>query len=254
MICGGRPAGPRRLSGTDSTLWSLDRSSVAGRVAGRRTLPHSSTRKDARQPSWRASSPPGRRKPSPQLSGWPSAAVRRRSSRCTCSPHCSSSPTASRARCSRPWAPTRPTSAPRPRRRCAACPASAAPPCPAPSPSRELLRVLNAAGEQASALGDEYVSTEHLLVGLADSGGEAGTVLTSAGATRDALLAAFRTVRGTRRSPPPTPRAPSRRWRSTPSTSPSGPATARSTRSSAGTPRSAASSRCCPGAPRTTPS
>ncbi|MBB3085164.1 ATP-dependent chaperone ClpB [Geodermatophilus sabuli] len=70
---------------------------------------------------------------------------------------------------------------------------------PAPSPSRELLRVLNAAGEQASALGDEYVSTEHLLVGLASSDGEAATVLGSAGATRDALLAAFRTVRGNRK-------------------------------------------------------
>jgi ATP-dependent Clp protease ATP-binding subunit ClpB len=70
---------------------------------------------------------------------------------------------------------------------------------PAPSPSRELLRVLNAAGEQASALGDEYVSTEHLLVGLASSDGEATAVLTSAGATRDALLAAFRTVRGNRK-------------------------------------------------------
>jgi ATP-dependent Clp protease ATP-binding subunit ClpB len=70
---------------------------------------------------------------------------------------------------------------------------------PAPSPSRELLRVLNAAGEQASALGDEFVSTEHLLVGLASSGGEATAVLTSAGATRDALLAAFRTVRGNRK-------------------------------------------------------
>jgi ATP-dependent Clp protease ATP-binding subunit ClpB len=70
---------------------------------------------------------------------------------------------------------------------------------PAPSPSRELLRVLNAAGEQASALGDEFVSTEHLLVGLASSDGEATAVLTSAGATRDALLAAFRTVRGNRK-------------------------------------------------------
>ncbi len=70
---------------------------------------------------------------------------------------------------------------------------------PAPSPSRELLRVLNAAGEQASALGDEFVSTEHLLVGLAGSDGEAGAVLSSAGATREALLAAFRTVRGTRK-------------------------------------------------------
>jgi ATP-dependent Clp protease ATP-binding subunit ClpB len=69
----------------------------------------------------------------------------------------------------------------------------------APSASRELLRVVNAAGEQASALGDEYVSTEHLLVGLAGSEGEAGAVLTSAGATRDALLAAFRTVRGNRK-------------------------------------------------------
>ncbi|MGY1822456.1 ATP-dependent chaperone ClpB [Geodermatophilus sp. SYSU D00079] len=70
---------------------------------------------------------------------------------------------------------------------------------PAPSPSRELLRVLNAAGEQATALGDEYVSTEHLLVGLASSDGEAATVLSSTGATRDALLAAFRTVRGNRK-------------------------------------------------------
>jgi ATP-dependent Clp protease ATP-binding subunit ClpB len=78
---------------------------------------------------------------------------------------------------------------------------------PAPSPSREFLRVLNAAGEQAGALGDEYVSTEHLLVGLADVGGEAGSVLTSAGATRDALLAAFRTVRGSRKVTSPDPEA-----------------------------------------------
>ncbi len=75
----------------------------------------------------------------------------------------------------------------------------------APSPSRELLRVINAAGEQAGALGDEYVSTEHLLVGLAGSDGEAGAVLTSAGATRDALLAAFRTVRGNRKVTTPDP-------------------------------------------------
>jgi ATP-dependent Clp protease ATP-binding subunit ClpB len=68
----------------------------------------------------------------------------------------------------------------------------------APSPSRELLRALNAAGEQASALGDEFISTEHLLVGLATEG-EAGAVLASSGATREALLAAFRTVRGNRK-------------------------------------------------------
>ncbi|MGX5654233.1 ATP-dependent chaperone ClpB [Geodermatophilus nigrescens] len=69
----------------------------------------------------------------------------------------------------------------------------------APQFSRELIRVHNAASEQAGALGDEYVSTEHLLVGLAGSEGEAAAVLTSAGATRDTLLAAFRTVRGNRK-------------------------------------------------------
>jgi ATP-dependent Clp protease ATP-binding subunit ClpB len=76
---------------------------------------------------------------------------------------------------------------------------------PAPSPSREFLRVINAAGEQAGALGDEYVSTEHLLVGLAGSDGEAGAVLTGSGATRDALLAAFPTVRGNRKVTTPDP-------------------------------------------------
>jgi ATP-dependent Clp protease ATP-binding subunit ClpB len=75
----------------------------------------------------------------------------------------------------------------------------------APSPSRELLRAINAAGEQASALGDEYVSTEHLLVGLAGSEGEAGQVLVGSGATRDTLLAAFRTVRGNRKVTTPDP-------------------------------------------------
>src|SRR3954468_16629076 len=53
-------------------------------------------------------------------------------------------------------------------------PRGSAGPVPAPSPSRELLRVLNAAGEQAGALGDEFVSTEHLLVGLAGPRGGGG--------------------------------------------------------------------------------
>ncbi|MBN1094210.1 ATP-dependent chaperone ClpB [Blastococcus sp. TML/M2B] len=76
---------------------------------------------------------------------------------------------------------------------------------PAPAPTREFLRVMNDAGEQAGALGDEYISTEHLLVGLAGSTGEAAAVLTAAGATRDALLAAFRTVRGSRKVTTPDP-------------------------------------------------
>jgi len=69
----------------------------------------------------------------------------------------------------------------------------------APSPSRDFLRAVNAAGEQAGALGDEYVSTEHLLVGLASTDGEAGAVLTGVGASREALVAAFRSVRGNRK-------------------------------------------------------
>jgi ATP-dependent Clp protease ATP-binding subunit ClpB len=76
---------------------------------------------------------------------------------------------------------------------------------PAPAPSRDLLRAINAAGEQAGALGDEYVSTEHLLVGLATTEGEAGDVLTGSGATRETLLAAFRTVRGNRKVTTPDP-------------------------------------------------
>ena len=77
----------------------------------------------------------------------------------------------------------------------------------APAPSRDLLRVLNAAGEQATALGDEYVSTEHLLVGLASVGGVAAKVLADAGATADTLTAAFRTVRGNRKVTSPDPEA-----------------------------------------------
>ena len=66
----------------------------------------------------------------------------------------------------------------------------------APQLSRQLLAVVNAAQAQAAKLGDEYVSTEHLLVGLAEDGGDAAALLKSAGATPDALVAAFETVRG----------------------------------------------------------
>jgi ATP-dependent Clp protease ATP-binding subunit ClpB len=48
-------------------------------------------------------------------------------------------------------------------------------------------------------LGDEYVSTEHLLVGLAADGGQAATLLREAGATADALTEAFTQVRGSAR-------------------------------------------------------
>ena len=122
-----------------------------------------------------------------------------------------------------------------------------------PASAAHAYQALSAAGEAARELGDEYVSTEHLLIGLAPAAATAQTgpgsspvLLTAAGATRDgaARRAARRPWRRPR-SPAPTPRAPTRRWRSTASTSPRRPARASSTRSSAATPRSAASSRCC---------
>jgi ATP-dependent Clp protease ATP-binding subunit ClpB len=69
----------------------------------------------------------------------------------------------------------------------------------APESSRPLLAALNTAAERARRLGDEYVSTEHLLVGLATDGGQAATLLREAGAGPDALLEAFEKVRGNAR-------------------------------------------------------
>ncbi|MFC4589042.1 ATP-dependent chaperone ClpB [Sphaerisporangium corydalis] len=66
----------------------------------------------------------------------------------------------------------------------------------APSSSRQLLAALNTAAARAKQLGDEYVSTEHLLVGLATDGGSVATLLKAQGATPNALLEAFEKVRG----------------------------------------------------------
>jgi len=69
----------------------------------------------------------------------------------------------------------------------------------APETSRPLLAVINTASARAREMNDEYVSTEHLLVGLAADGGQAATLLRDAGATPDALLEAFTQVRGSAR-------------------------------------------------------
>jgi ATP-dependent Clp protease ATP-binding subunit ClpB len=66
----------------------------------------------------------------------------------------------------------------------------------APETSRQLLAVINTAASRARRLEDEYVSTEHLLVGIAADGGQAATLLRGAGATADALTEAFTAVRG----------------------------------------------------------
>jgi len=66
----------------------------------------------------------------------------------------------------------------------------------APETSRQLLTVINTAASRARRLEDEFVSTEHLLVGIASDGGQAATLLRGAGATADALTEAFTAVRG----------------------------------------------------------
>ncbi|MDQ1619907.1 MAG: ATP-dependent Clp protease ATP-binding subunit ClpB [Actinomycetota bacterium] len=68
-----------------------------------------------------------------------------------------------------------------------------------PNPSRATLAVLSAAGERARDMGDEYVATEHLLVGLAQNGGPVADLLRSAGAPPEVLLEAFPQVRGSAR-------------------------------------------------------
>ncbi|MEV6861189.1 ATP-dependent chaperone ClpB [Streptosporangium subroseum] len=75
----------------------------------------------------------------------------------------------------------------------------------APSSSRQLLTVLNTAAQRALQLEDDYVSTEHLLVGLAADGGPIAQLLKAHGATPNTLLDAFEQVRGHARVTTATP-------------------------------------------------
>ncbi|WP_031520073.1 ATP-dependent chaperone ClpB [Streptomyces sp. NRRL F-5123] len=68
-----------------------------------------------------------------------------------------------------------------------------------PQANRELLAVIADAAERAKELGDAYLSTEHLLIGIAVKGGAAGELLTRQGAGGKQLLAAFETARGGQR-------------------------------------------------------
>jgi len=54
---------------------------------------------------------------------------------------------------------------------------------------------VRAAGERAEAGGDQYISTEHLLIALAASQTEAGRILTQGGASADALTQALAQLR-----------------------------------------------------------
>src|ERR1700716_2464341 len=71
---------------------------------------------------------------------------------------------------------------------------------PAPTASSDLVQVLGAAEKEAGGLKDEYISTEHLLLALAEGKTPAGDALRTAGADREALLRAVEEVRGPHRA------------------------------------------------------
>jgi ATP-dependent Clp protease ATP-binding subunit ClpB len=64
--------------------------------------------------------------------------------------------------------------------------------------SRALRDVIEAADTERTGLGDEYLSTEHLLLALASAAGSGGAV-GLVGATKEQLLAALKEVRGSHR-------------------------------------------------------
>ncbi len=75
-----------------------------------------------------------------------------------------------------------------------------------PNLSRELSAVLDQAEKDAKNLGDEYVSTEHLLLALSDvKGAETANLLKAQRVTRKGLLEALEAVRGAHRVTDQTP-------------------------------------------------
>ena len=75
-----------------------------------------------------------------------------------------------------------------------------------PTFARELNAVLDKAEDEAKSLGDDYVSTEHLLLALVDSKGtETRNLLSAAGVDRRAILEALKSIRGSHRVTDQTP-------------------------------------------------
>jgi ATP-dependent Clp protease ATP-binding subunit ClpB len=74
-----------------------------------------------------------------------------------------------------------------------------------PNLSRDLRRALEEAEKGAKGLGDEYVSTEHLLLGLVEEKDDAGRILKEGGLTRKILLEALEGIRGSHRAMDQTP-------------------------------------------------
>ncbi|HLG43713.1 MAG TPA: Clp protease N-terminal domain-containing protein, partial [Nitrospirales bacterium] len=62
-----------------------------------------------------------------------------------------------------------------------------------------LQAVFSAAEQEAERFKDEYLSTEHLLLAIADAGGPAAGVFKRQGVTKDGIFAALSSIRGTQR-------------------------------------------------------
>jgi ATP-dependent Clp protease ATP-binding subunit ClpB len=62
--------------------------------------------------------------------------------------------------------------------------------------SQELVRVFVSAEKAARFFKDEYISTEHLLLGLCEDRGDTGSLLNRYGVTTDSILKALKDVRG----------------------------------------------------------
>ncbi|MDQ0095274.1 ATP-dependent Clp protease ATP-binding subunit ClpB [Paeniglutamicibacter psychrophenolicus] len=71
--------------------------------------------------------------------------------------------------------------------------------------SRGILQAITAAQQAAASMGDSFVSTEHLLLGLSEDTGAAGKALRESGATRQALDSALPGIRGDRKVNNPDP-------------------------------------------------
>ena len=71
--------------------------------------------------------------------------------------------------------------------------------------SQALNQVFESAQKEAEQLKDEYISTEHLLLGLMETRSAAGKLLIDQGVTKDSLYKALKDVRGTQRVTDQTP-------------------------------------------------
>jgi len=68
-----------------------------------------------------------------------------------------------------------------------------------PSPSRELQQVFESASQEATSMQDEFISTEHLLIGLATTKGKVKEVLELNAIDKKTILESLKEVRGANR-------------------------------------------------------